>query len=266
MRPNGLHVVRNDATADAPASAELLIYDAIGFDPWNGGGITARAVVEGLASLDGVAELHVRINSPGGDVVEGVAIYNALSRFSGRVIVHGDGLVASIATVIAMAGDEVRTSESSIWMVHHPLTFAAGDAPEMRRIADVLDKYWSAILATYARRTGRKSATLAARVMKADGREWWMSAEEAVAEGFADRVTKAEKNPQALNLASFPRVPERFAAAASATPDATRPTAPRAAPALVELAEPRHTAAIAEPDEDAEQLRRRRCVEVLRLV
>lgn len=266
MRSKGFHTIRNEATADAPATAEMLFYDVIGLDLWTGGGITSRAVAEALGALDGVSELHVRINSPGGDVVEGVGIYNALSRFSGRVIVHGDGMVASIATVIAMAGDEIRTAENSIWMVHHPLTFAAGDAPEMRRVADVLDRYWNSILATYSRRTGRKKATLADRVAKADGREWWMSAEEAVAEGFADKVTKPEKDTPALNIAGIRRVPERFAAAASIAPDAAQPREHRAEPALVELEAPRVTGTIRADEDDDEQVRRRRHVEVLKLL
>lgn len=266
MCPKGFHVVRNEASADAPATAELLFYDVIGFDLWTGGGITARAVAEALASLDGVSELHVRINSPGGDVIEGVGIYNALARFGGRVIVHGDGMVASIATVIAMAGDEIRTAENSIWMVHHPFTLAAGDAPEMRRVADILDRYWNSILATYSRRTGRKKATLADRVTKADGREWWMSAEEAVAEGFADKVVQPEKDAAAMNFSGLRRVPERFAAAASVSTDATQFREPRAAPELVELEAPR-VSATREPDgDDEEQVRRRRHVEVLKLL
>ncbi|NUN51364.1 MAG: Clp protease ClpP, partial [Planctomycetaceae bacterium] len=165
-----------------PVTATLYLYDILGEDFL--GGIPARRVVEDLRALADVPALDVRLSSNGGDVFEGIAIYNALTRFPGKVTVHVDGLAASIASLVALAGDETIVAENAMLMVHRPWTAVLGDAEEFRRQAETLDKAWSAMLATYARRTGRRAATLAQRVADAGG-EWWMTAEEAVAEGFA---------------------------------------------------------------------------------
>lgn len=232
-------------------SAELVVYDTIGLDPWSGGGITAKAVTDALAALGDVERLDVRVNSPGGEVSEGTAIYNALARFPGRVAVHVDGLAASIATLVAMAGDEIHTAENAMWMVHQPWTIALGNADDMRRMAGTLDKFWSAMLSTYARRTGRRAETVTSKVDKAGG-EWWMTAEEAVAEGFSDDVT-APSDAQAFGLARFRRVPERLAAAAGPSPEPP----PRAAPELLEVAAPRVSrAARGDPHVARDRMRR----------
>ena len=251
----GFHLIRGEG--DAAKKAELLIYDTIGLDFWTSSGVTAKQVRDSLASLDGVDELAVRINSPGGDVSEGTAIYNALSRWPGRVVVHIDGMAASVATLVAMAGDEIRTAENAMWMVHQPWTGAVGDAPEMRRVADVLDRFWSAMLTTYSRRTGRRSETISNRVERAGG-EWWMTAEEAVKEGFSDAVEQPSKEAQVFGLSRFRNVPERLAASAE------KDDAPRApvAPQLIEVAAPRVERV---QQEDLEQVRRRRIVDALRL-
>jgi ATP-dependent protease ClpP protease subunit len=254
----GYGLVRAEGEA-AAKRATLYIYDVVGFDPWTGGGVTAKRVIDDLATAPD-AELDVRINSPGGEVSEGIAIYNALARHGAKVTVHVDALAASIASVVAMAGDEIRISESALFMVHQPWTFSMGDAPEMRRVADMLDKYWSSILSTYARRTGRRAETITKRVDDAGG-EWWLTAEEAVAQGFADVVVAPEKDTkaQAFGTARFARAPARIAASA----DPAAAAAPRQAPALVELAAPRATRPAA-PDVEG-QAARRRAVAVHRL-
>lgn len=253
MRPK-FALIRGEG--EAAKSAELVIYDIIGYDPWGGGGISARAVTEALAGLSGVESIDVRLNSPGGEVADGTAIYNALARFPGRVVVHVDGVAASIATLIAMAGDEVRIAENAMWMIHQPWTVAAGDAPEMRRTAEVLDRHWSAMLTTYARRTGRRAETIANKVEKAGG-EWWMTAEEAVTEGFGDVVAEPEKDVQAFGLERYSRVPERLAASAAPGTVARR----AAFPSALEVAAPRVSRA---PIRDPQEARRR-AVAVLRL-
>lgn len=245
---------------DAASRAELLMYDYIGFDPWSGSGVTARAVVDALAGLEGVTEVDVRINSPGGDVSDGVAIYNALARFNGRVVVHVDGIAASIATLIAMAGDEIRSAENAMWMVHQPWTIAVGDAPEMRRTAEILDRYWTGMLATYARRTGRRAETITSRVEKAGG-EWWMTSAEALEAGFADVVSKPDRDVEAYGLARYRQVPERLAAAASAAPG---PVAGREVPRLVEVSAPRVTRPPNGPSLVEARARRLRMVEAVK--
>ena len=261
------------AEGDATKPAEMLLYDVIGADPWTGGGITAERVLADLKALGQDSAIDVRINSPGGEVYEGVAIYNALARHPGKVTVHIDGFAASIATLIAMAGDEIRVAENAVWMVHQPWTFAMGNAPEMRRIADSLDKHWAAMLTTYERRTGRAAAELAQRVTDAGG-EWWMTAAEAVAEGFADTVVDPSEDAVAYGLGRFGKVPERIAASLRTDADEARNSVlanlaqSLGRAAAVELSPPRKTVAQAPTDtpaEDPDQARRRRVVEVLRL-
>src|SRR5690606_28535345 len=113
----------------------LYIYDFIGW-----GGVTAQHVTERLGEIE-APTLHVRINSPGGDVFDGIAIYNALVRFANaghRVIAHVDALAASAASFIALAADEVHIAESAMVMIHNAWGFSIGDKHEMRRVADLL--------------------------------------------------------------------------------------------------------------------------------
>jgi ATP-dependent protease ClpP protease subunit len=243
---------------DAAKSATLYLYDFVGFDPWSGGGVTAKKVIDDLAALGQVDAIDVRVNSPGGDVFDGVAIYNALARNPAKVTVHVDGLAASIASLIAMAGDEIRVAENAMFMVHQPWTIAIGDAPEMRRVAEALDKAWSSMLATYQRRTGRRAETITKKVADAGG-EWWLTAEEAVAQGFADVVAAPSKDAEAFGLARFRKAPERLGGSA-AKDDAVRAWTP---PEVLELVTPRVARTPEGPD--PEQLRRRRIVDVLRL-
>jgi ATP-dependent protease ClpP protease subunit len=240
---------------DAAPAATLYLYDVLGIDFF--GGIPARQVVDDLAALGPVESLDVRINSPGGDVFEGSAIYNALARFPAKVTVHIDGLAASAASLVAMAGDRTLIAENAMVMVHRPWTGVVGDAEEFRRQADTLEKAWSAMLTTYARRTGRRAATIAQRVTDAGG-EWWMTAEEAAAEGFADSVEKPEKQAQVFGLHRFKKVPAKFAA--SAAKDEPLPFAN--VPRVAEIAVPR----VETPCRDILSLAtRRRIVETLRL-
>src|SRR5690606_10806318 len=108
-----------------PAPA-LYLYDILGLDLF--GGIAARQVVDDLRALGEVPALDVRVNSPGGDVFEGIAVYNALARFPAKVTVHVDGIAASIASLIATAGDQTIVSENAMFLVHRPWTVVAGDA------------------------------------------------------------------------------------------------------------------------------------------
>lgn len=247
-----------DAPDAAPSAPTLYLYDILGVDFF--GGIPARQVVADLQALGDVPELSVRINSPGGDVFEAIAIYNALARFPARVTVHVDGVAASAATLVAMAGDKVLVAENAMFMVHRPWTGVMGDAPEMRRQADVLDKAWSAMLATYARRTGRRAATFEQKVASAGG-EWWMTAAEAVAEGFADAVEKPEKQALVFGLARYRKVPAQLAAASQ---DAVPPQV-SAAPHVAEIAAPRVALPPREDERIAAAAARRRVVDVLRL-
>lgn len=229
----------------------LHLYDIFGLDLL--GGITARQVVEDLGRLGDVPEIEVRLNSSGGDVFEGIAVYNALSRHAARVVVHVDGMAASIASLVALGGAETRIAENAMVMVHPPWTMVAADADGMRRQAETLEKAWSAMLATYARRTGKRPATIAQKVADAGG-EWWMTAEEAVAEGFADATEKPERAAAVFGLDRFKRVPAQVAAVARDAAPLALPAFPRSA----EIAPPR----VVRPSKSEA---RRRIVEVLRL-
>lgn len=189
----------------------LYVYDFIGADLF-GDGVTATQIVADLGALGATQNISVRINSPGGDVFEGVAIYNALARFGGQVNVHIDGIAASAASLIAMAGDRIEIAENAMMMVHRAWTVAMGDASEMRAAADMLDRVWSAMLATYSRRTGMTADEIEARVVAESG-ELWMTAQEAVDAGFADAVG-APGDAQAYGIRQFAHVPERVAASA----------------------------------------------------
>ena len=242
------------AEDEAPAPT-LYLYDILGVDLF--GGIAARQVIDDLHALGEVPELNVRINSPGGDVFEGIAVYNALVRFPAHVTIYVDGLAASIASLIAMAGDRTVVAENAMLMVHPPWTVVMGNAEEMRHQADTLDKAWSAMLTTYARRTGRRGATVSKRVAEAGG-EWWMTAGEAVSERFADEVEKGAKKAQVFGLSRFNRVPERLAAS-SEDDGLVLPDQPRVA----EIEAPRVT--IEPPGSGSSSAKRQRVLEVLRL-
>ncbi len=244
-----------DAPTDESPTATLHLYDVIGEDLL--GGTPARLVAHDLDALGDVPEIVVRLNSPGGDVFEGVAIYNALVRHPARVTVHVDGIAASIASLVAMAGDRTVVAENAMFMVHRPWTAVVGDAEEMRRQAGTLDKAWSAMLATYQRRTGRRAAKIEKAVADAGG-EWWMTAEEAVAAGFADAVEKTAKKAQAFGLSRFRRVPERLAASSD---DEHVPAA--GPPCVLEIAPSPVEADV--PSPGMSRAARRRVVEVLRL-
>lgn len=167
--------------ADANKPPVLSIFDDIGAY-----GVSAKNF---LNDLRGVASetVHVEINSPGGDVFAGLAIYNGL-RASGKTInVKVLGLAASAASLVAMAGDEIEMPENSFMMVHNPWGFAMGDAEEMRSTADVLDKISAGLVSTYAKRTGKSEEEITALLSA----ETWMTAQEAVDAGFATKVTPA---------------------------------------------------------------------------
>lgn len=177
---------------------EIYIYDAITSDPWYGG-ISAKTFSESLGSLKDVEALDIYINSPGGEVFDGIAIYNQLKRWSGEKIVHIDGIAASIASVIAMAGDEIRIAENGQVMIHDPWTFAYGTADDMRKAAESLDATHESILSTYVARTGGDREKIN-DLMHA---ETWMTSDKALEMGFVTKIVSnvaAEMELSALAL------------------------------------------------------------------
>jgi len=159
-------------------AADLWIYSEIGM--W---GITAEGLVSELATLS-VADITVHVNSPGGDVFDGIAIMNALRDHPAKVTVQVDALAASIASVIAQAGDEVVMGRNSMMMIHNASGFAMGEAVDLRKMADLLDSTTVNIADVYTQRAGGKQADWLAAMAA----ETWYSADEAVAAGLADSV------------------------------------------------------------------------------
>lgn len=178
--------------ASEPGVGELLIYGNIGSDDglaWLFDDVTPKQFREDLDDLGDISELRVMINSPGGDVFAGQAIHSILKRHKARVSVYVDGLAASIAAVIAMAGDRVIMPRNAMMMVHNPWTIAAGDAGEMREVADTLDRIRESILAAYQGKTGMDRGELLGLL----DAETWMTAEEAVEMGFADEIEETQQ-------------------------------------------------------------------------
>lgn len=165
--------------------AEVLIYGDIGQN-WYGDGVDAKNFVTELQQLD-VSNIDVRINSYGGSVSDGIAIHNALRRHAANVTVIIEGVAVSIASLIAMAGDTVKMGDNSLFMVHAPWSYAAGNSKELREFADVLDIYAEAMAASYMRKTGKTRDEI--MQLLTDGVDHYYLASEAMAEGFVDVVT-----------------------------------------------------------------------------
>jgi len=158
--------------------ATLNIYEDIGMF-----GITAIDFINELKQFKG-RHLDVRINSPGGSVTDGVAIYNALKRHNGGVTVHIDSLAASMASVIAMAGNPVYIADNAMFMIHDPYAGVIGTSEELRKSAKVLDVMKKNLIAAYTKKTGMDEK----EISKMMSNETWLDSVEAVALGFADAI------------------------------------------------------------------------------
>ena len=187
--------------AQGEARAELSIFGDIGEDWWAEESNTAKNVVEKLKALSDVTDLTVRINSYGGSVADGLAIYNALRRHPASVSVVVEGVAVSIASLIAMAGDSVEMPANTLMMIHAPWGGAIGNAKEMREMADVLDKYSEAMASSYATKTGKAHEEMLA--LLSDGEDHWFTAAEAVEAGFADFMTEELAAAASLRMGRF---------------------------------------------------------------
>jgi ATP-dependent Clp endopeptidase proteolytic subunit ClpP len=183
--------------------AEIVIYDEIGAFA-----IPAKAFLDELKALGPVAKLTVRINSPGGSVFDGVAIYNALKRHDAAITVWIDGIAASIASMIAMAGDDVVMPENAMLMLHDPSGLVAGTASDMRATAEALDRMKAGMVAAYRDKSGRDDAEIEA-LMTA---ETWLSAQEALELGLADRIEQPVRMAAHFDLSRFRNPPPQLAA------------------------------------------------------
>lgn len=176
--------------ADTKAgTGELLLYGELSDYSWWGDEVTPKQFKEDLDALGDISTLKVFINSPGGDVFAGSAIYSMLKRHQAKVEVYIDGLAASAASIVAMAGNTIVMPINAMIMVHNPWTFAAGNANDLREMADTLDKISESMIAVYQERTGLGRE----KIIELLDAETWMTAEEAIEQGFADEIEEAKQ-------------------------------------------------------------------------
>lgn len=223
------------------ARAELYIYDDIGGDMF-GEGITAKDVAEAVKGFGNAAGLDIYINSYGGSVFQGLAIFNILRRQPARITTHIDGIAASAASVVAMAGDEIRMAANGFLMIHNAWGIAAGDGDAMRRAARDIDLATESIAQTYAsRRNGDID-----RIREWMTAETWFNAEQAIAAGLADGIVAENKIAAFIrpdNRFPFQHIPEALCNAAPELPADAAQDTDDGAPAPAEFTEIKKRAA-----------------------
>ena len=191
--------------AKANDTAEISIYDEIGF--W---GVSAASFAQDLKDCgNNIKQINLHIHSPGGDVFDGIAIYNLLKNHPANVTVYIDGLAASMASVIAMAGNEVIMPENAMMMIHKPWGIQGGDAEDMRKYADLLDKVENTLIPAYASKTGKTPEELAEMLSA----ETWLNGRECVEQGFADKLAEplvAMASIKSRKLEDFEKMPNEI--------------------------------------------------------
>ncbi|MCF1710396.1 Clp protease ClpP [Tabrizicola sp. J26] len=184
--------------------AEVLIYDEIGAY-----GVSAKGFLAELGALPDGVPIDLRLNSPGGSVFDAVAIYNALHRHDGTITVWIDGVAASAASYVAMAGDEIVMPENAFLMIHDPSGLVMGTATDMREMADTMDKIADGMIRGYATRSGRTEEEIAA-LMAA---ETWFDAEAALEAGLATRMIEPVRIAASFDIGRFRNAPPALAEA-----------------------------------------------------
>jgi len=211
------------AAASEPKVGEVLLYGTFANMSWWGDEVTPKQFREDLKALGDIDELRVFVNSGGGDVFAGQAIHSIIKRHSAATkIGYVDGLAASAASLPLMACDVIRMPRNAMMMVHNPMTWGYGNATELRRMADDLDKIREPMISAYEDKTGLARE----RISELLDAETWMNAEEAVELGFADEVDEAKQvaaslengrlvlNGQEFDLSRFRHPPKLLAVAA----------------------------------------------------
>jgi ATP-dependent Clp endopeptidase proteolytic subunit ClpP len=241
--------------AVAKGTAQVDINDMIGM-----GGFYAANLRDALAAHDNVKAINVSICSQGGNIVEGLAIYNILRAHKAPVTVEITGVAASMASVIAMAGDTIRMAKNSFMMIHNPVGGIDGESDDMRKQADVLDKMRDMLAGIYAERTGQDIAD----VVEAMAKETWMTADEALALGYCTEVTPEKTMAARLNVARWKNAPtalrraqakvrkmdEELIAQLGLEPNATKEEISAALTVLQKAAAAAVKAGVAEPEPD----------------
>lgn len=175
---------RIEITARDDGSAEILIYDQIGDSFW-AEGLTAKQFAKDIKKLGPIENIDVRINSPGGSVFEGLAIYNQLKQHPAKVHVKIDGVALSMASVIAMAGDDIEMAENGLMMLHNPRGAVSGESKDMRRIAMMMDKAREGMIKAYVDKSGSDREEIEALI----DAETWLDSADALSVGLIDSVS-----------------------------------------------------------------------------
>lgn len=199
----------------------ILLYGEISDMTWFGDEITPKLFADDLKALGNVKDIDVYVNSPGGDVFAGFTIYNQLKRHEAKITVHVDGLAASAASIVCMAGDTIIMPENATMMIHEATSRARGNKKNMRAMADELDLIDGQIAGIYAARTGKTQEECLA-LMEA---ETWMTGAEAHESGFCDEVTKNKKIAACADMEKYENAYKR----PLKPPDSKEPPKDRAA-------------------------------------
>jgi len=191
--------------------AEIYIYEDIGEDFWTGGGITAKNFQKELSDIK-APQIDLHINSYGGVVFDGITIYNLLKNHPANITTYIDGIAASIASVIALAGNRVLMADNALFMIHKASGVVFGNSDDMRDFAEKLDKINGSIATTYISKTKKDEAEIN-DMMAA---ETWMTAQEALEAGFIDEIsgeadmTACAKFIPVMKKAGFKNIPENI--------------------------------------------------------
>lgn len=176
-----------DIRAASDGGDSISIFDEIGENPWTGEGVTANRIAGALRGIGG-KDVTVNINSPGGDVFEGLAIYNMLREYSGQVTVRVLGVAASAASVIAMAADNLQIARAGFLMIHNAWVMAVGNRNDLREVADTLQVFDGTMADIYAVRSGMSKSDITSLM----DNETWINGETAVDQGFADSLLASD--------------------------------------------------------------------------
>jgi len=201
---------RSTITNSGDGKAEICLYDEI--DAFFGVG--AKEFNRQLSALGDVKEITVRINSPGGSVWEGMAVLAMLNAHPAKIVTRVEGIAASMASVIAMAGDTIEMPENAYMMIHNPAQWAAGDAEELRKTAEVLDQVKQSLVGIYAARTGRRPEEIAAWMDD----ETWMDGPACKERGFCTDLLPAVSIAASLKPNQFQKTPAGLVASAAPPP------------------------------------------------
>lgn len=195
-----LNLVKNEnkisVVNKSETNAEILIYGPIGDDPWDSSAISAKMFAEELAKLPKtIKNIDLRVNSPGGSVFDGSAIYERLKQHPAKITAYVDGVAASIASLIIMAADEIIISDNGYVMIHLPIVGIYGNRIEMERMISILDKIENQLITAYSRKTGMSRIDIQVMLEK----ETWLTSNEAIDYKFADRNFE---NSEGLQIAA----------------------------------------------------------------